>query len=311
MLSKLKRTLQSFFILNKREQRGSLVLLVLILLAIIIYYSLPSLVRPENSTFKKFKQQISDFSSAQQQIRDSIYIESLQNTGKLDSNLASQKIKPFPFDPNNLASEKWKSLGLTAKQIRTIKNYEAKGGRFRKKEDLKKIYGISENEYKLLAPFIRIPSGNAAKKTENGENEKIRTTTFTAIEINTADSFSLVGNLKLAPWLAARTIKYRELLGGFYRKGQLSEVYGFDSGLLEQRSRAIMVDTAFVRKLDINRAGFKQLVRHPYISYELTKYIVNTRQANGGFNSVQELKGSPLVSEPLFGKLRPYLKAGK
>ncbi len=49
-------------------------------------------------------------------------------------------------------------LGLTDKQISTIKNYEAAGGKFKRKEDLKKIYSISDIEYKILEPYINIPS---------------------------------------------------------------------------------------------------------------------------------------------------------
>ena len=311
MLNKLRRAIQSFFTLSKSEQRGNLVLIFLVLLAVIAYFILPHLFKPENSDFKEFEQKIAAFRDAQQQIRDSIFIERLQNTGKLDSSLASQKIKPFPFNPNNLPIEAWKELGLTDKQIKTIKNYEAKGGQFHRKEDLKKMYVISEIEYELLEPYIRIPSQSTTKTTKEREKKKKRKAPFTVVEINTADSLLIVENLKLAPWLAVRIIKYRNLLGGFYKKQQLAEVYGFDSISLVKRNQAVRVDTTFIQKLDLNIASFKQLVRHPYISYELTKYIVNTRQANGGFNSVQELKRSLLVSESLFGKLRPYLKVGK
>ena len=38
----------------------------------------------------------------------------------------------FTFDPNGLSENDWKRLGLSAKQSKVIKNYEAKGGRFKK-----------------------------------------------------------------------------------------------------------------------------------------------------------------------------------
>src|SRR5690606_26013840 len=65
-------------------------------------------------------------------------------------------VEYFMFDPNGLAVVDWKRLGLSDRQIRMIKNYEAKGGRFRKKEDLKKIYAISDADYARLSACIAI-----------------------------------------------------------------------------------------------------------------------------------------------------------
>ena len=85
----------------------------------------------------------------------------LLNSGKSNS-LSKDKIAVpvlFKFDPNNLPAEKWQQLGLSEKQVATIKNYEAKGGRFYKKEDVAKIYAITADDYKRLASYIDIPEG--------------------------------------------------------------------------------------------------------------------------------------------------------
>ena len=104
-----------------------------------------------------FQKEIESFRQQQQQISDSINIDNLQNRGELTPGLAREKLHPFLFNPNDLPEESWKKMGLTDKQIRIIKNYEAKGGRFYRKEDLKKMYCISDAEYQVLMPFIRIP----------------------------------------------------------------------------------------------------------------------------------------------------------
>lgn len=310
MLKRLIQIFKYFLTLSKSEQRGIVALLVLILLSFSAYYYLPSFIKNKEGDFTEFKAEIADFRKTQQTIHDSLRIIRLQNTGELDRELARQKLKPFPFDPNKLPAEAWTALGLTERQIKSIKKYEANGGKFRRKEDLKKLYAISDVEYEILEPFIRIKL-SFEPKTEGEIGSNDRSAYYFYVEINSTDSAMLVKHLKLEPWLVARLIKYRNLLGGFYRKNQLYEVYGFDSIAIAKRSKFIRIDVSRIQQLDLNNSTFKQLVRHPYISYKLTQYIVNTRKTNGGFKSIDEINESPLVSESLFLKLKPYLKANE
>ena len=37
----------------------------------------------------------------------------------------------FAFNPNNLPEGEWKKLGVSERIVKTIKNYESKGGHFR------------------------------------------------------------------------------------------------------------------------------------------------------------------------------------
>lgn len=314
MLKKLKSWLRAFFTLNKSEQRGIIILLVLIVLLLIFNQMLPLLIKHETVDEDDFFNDVETFRQGQQHIYDSIRIEKLQNRGELDFELASQKLKPFPFNPNRLPEEAWRALGLTKKQIKTIKNYEAKGGSFNRKEDLKKMYGISEVEYNILEPYIRIPSPFKSKSESQLEEMKEKRTSrkrkspeFKRIEINSADSATLTTHLLLSPWLARRVIKYRNLLGGYYSKVQLREVYGLDSADIAKRLRYISIDTTGIHKLNINKSSFKELLRHPYMSYNITKYIVNTRKKNGDYKSIYQLIESDSLTEMWLRKTKPYL----
>jgi len=308
MLKRLIRAIRYFFTLNKAEQRGIVVLVFLILLVSTVYFVLPFFFKSSQTDLTEFKTEINSFREEQQEIRDSIRIIYLQNSGQMDRELALRKIKPFKFDPNKLPAEAWKAMGLTKKQIRSIKNYEAGGGHFRRKTDLKKMRAISDIEYEILEPYIQIKSPfMSGDERYLGDRKE---SYYKRLEINKADSALLVKRLRLAPWLAARVVKYRNLLGGFYQAQQLREVYGFDSLALVKRRDAIRVDANLVKTLDLNKASFKELVRHPYISYELTQYIVNTRKKNS-FKSIEVLQQSPLVSESLFFKVKPYLSVSE
>ena len=76
------------------------------------------------------------------------------------------ELHPFPFNPNTITEEEWLQIGLTDRQVRSIMNYKAKGGRFYSKSDVEKLYAISEEEYAQLEPFIVLPEvarGNTSK----------------------------------------------------------------------------------------------------------------------------------------------------
>lgn len=64
-------------------------------------------------------------------------------------------IEQFPFDPNVATREEWRRLGVREKTINTILHYVEKGGRFRKPEDIRKIWGIRKEDADRLQPLVR------------------------------------------------------------------------------------------------------------------------------------------------------------
>lgn len=312
MLRYLKYLIKGFLTLSKGEQRAIILLLIFVLLLSVFNYFLPQLITGKYTDHSKFINQVEAFREEQQKISDSIEIERLQNRGELDFSLAQQKLKPFKFDPNNLPEESWKKLGLTDKQIRVIKNYEKKGGSFVQKEDLKRMYCISDAEYKVLEPYIVIKSPFKTI-TENQPVNKKKTRSrsdkpvYKVVELNSATDTALSKNLHLPFWLAERIVKYRNLLGGYAFVSQLAEVYGFDSSYLGKIKDYITIDKTGLKQIDLNNAGFKEILHHPYISYEITKEIVNYRDEHNGFLTTDELTDSDIISESLFIKLSPYL----
>lgn len=311
MLNKIKQWLKSFFTLNKSVQRGILFLIILIIILIIINLLLPYFVTNKNTDFRKFKSDIEEFRKSQQIIADSIRIEQLQNRGELDDVLAKQKLKPFPFNPNMLPVAAWAELGLSEKQIKTIKNYEAKGGKFRKKEDLKKMYCISEAEYNILESFIRIPSEFKSKPSPSKRKPIVKKIRYLTLEINSADSSAFVNSLNISPWIAKRVVNYRNILGGYSQAQQLKEVYGFDATFYNKIEKYVTVDTSLITKININTSSFKEILRHPYVSYDITKEIVNQRKIEGPYASTTQLIELGILSESLFIKLKPYLSVNQ
>lgn len=65
-------------------------------------------------------------------------------------------VETFPFDPNTADAETLRRLGLTEWQIKNIQKYRARGGRYHRPEDFKRLYGMTPEVYERLAPVIRI-----------------------------------------------------------------------------------------------------------------------------------------------------------
>ncbi len=305
MIRYLQKILRYFFTFSKAEQYGIVALLTLILAFSVLYFILPFVIQPTPVEDKAFAKEVDAFIEQQQDIRDSIEIEKIQSIGQLSYALAKQKLHPFPFNPNRLPEEKWKALGLNDKQIKTIKNYEAKGGKFYTKEDFGKLYCISEAEYKILAPYIVIKPAYTKGNLEIIDHRPHRIYKYT--DLNTADSSRLVNHLHFPPWMASRIIRYRQKLGGFYSKKQLLEVYGMKEKYYKPIEKYLLVDPQKVDKICINTAGFKQVLKHPYFDYKLTKKIFRERDKRGGsFSNLNQVLNI-IPGDSLRNKVAHYL----
>ena len=228
----------------------------------------------------------------------------------------------FPFDPNGLPVVDWKRLGLSERQIRMIKNYEAKGGRFRTKSDLAKIYAINDADYARLEPYIVIKSEMRAPKSGPDDIDLDRkwgrgqpmeptalrqTTEMPTIELNDADSLVLQYLPGIGPVFASRIVRYRDLLGGFHHVAQLMDVYGFDSARFSGLQPYIAVDTTKVKKISLNSADYRDFRNHPFFNHKLANAIVQYRKQHGPYQAIDDLLKIVIVDEQIFRKIVPYL----
>lgn len=212
-------------------------------------------------------------------------------------------VKLHAFDPNQAGFEKLCSLGFSEKTAKVLIKFRGKGFVFRKKDDLKKVYGVDETLYNKLSPYISI-----AEKSELSDTPKTTETKNVKgniIELNSADSTALTTLSGIGPAFAKRILKYRELLGGFSNKEQLREVYGLNEELYEKIKANVSVNASLIRKLDLNEEDFKAINKHPYLSYEITKAIFNQRR---NIPITPEVLKEILQDEEVFNKLKIYIE---
>lgn len=218
----------------------------------------------------------------------------------------------FYFDPNTLSPEQWKKLGLKDKTILTIQKYLSKGGRFRKPEDIRKIWGIPPALADKLVSYVAIKDteGNGKEsftaKVVKEHNETPRHQAIAA-DINLADSARFEQLPGIGPKLAARIVAFRSKLGGFYAVEQVAETFGLPDSVYRQIFPMLVLSGTEVQKININQATPEILKAHPYIRYPLANAIVQYRKQNGSFKTVEDIKKIMMVDEILYRKIAPYL----
>ena len=199
--------------------------------------------------------------------------------------------------------------------------YRRKGGKWRSVDDFQRLYGLSKTDFKKLKPYIRIAEKDkrgrfvpfeyyyneyAANKSEKPRYEKIeKLKEGVTLDLEHADTTILKQIPGIGSYYASKIVKYRERLGGFISTNQLYDIEGLPSNV----SRWFTLSSQpSVKKIRINHATFKELVRHPYINYEQTKDIVNHVRQYGPLHSFKELRLYKEFSEKDFQRLEPYIQ---
>ena len=245
------------------------------------------------------KDTITDFKDFDKAVAQLSRVQHLDNMANFPP-LSDDKIQDpvlFPFNPNNLTIKQWQQLGLSSRQAAIIKHYEAKGGTFHSKDDVKKMYSITADDYKRLEPYISLPeTGISSKKVKPG----------TIIELNTADTAKLTELTGIGPSFADRIISYRNRLGGFFRKEQLLEVYSFDSTKYAEIKGRISVDPSRIKKISINTISINQLRIFPYLNYKQANAVIEYRAQHGKYSSIADLKNIVLIDDQLLTRIKPY-----
>ena len=241
------------------------------------------------------------------------------------------KVRLFAFDPNVVGSAEWQQLGLKKYLADRIVNYRTKGGKFRVKKDLLRIYGFPTDQYAILRPYVRLPdtlANNAYARGQgfgreksarggrlfldsgriaagNSVREDFRPRPF---DLNAVDTVALEKLKGIGPALSGRIVRYRERLGGFVQLEQVREVYGLDSAAVGEVLRyASLRAVDAVKRLNVNVATAEELRQHPYFSPRLAAAVVAYRQQHGAFTDLASLAQIRLLDANTLRKLEPYL----
>jgi DNA uptake protein ComE-like DNA-binding protein len=204
------------------------------------------------------------------------------------------------FDPNIATYEELISYGFNQFQAKNVVEYRKKGGIFKTPADLKKIYGIDSLFYNSIAAYIVCDPVSLPTQVEKPDE-------VVQVELNSTDSLGLIKLNGIGPTYARRILKYRQMLGGYYSKKQLMEVYGFTPENYNLIESKVLVDTTKIEKIRINFAEYKDFIKHPYFNKKQVEAILKFREKNGSFKEIAQIKSAGLIDESTYNRIYPYL----
>lgn len=271
------------FSFSRKQRLGLIGLALIILFELLTYWALPYMVKPKPHSWNS-KQW-------------NTLIQSIHDDTSSSYVVQAHRLTPFRFDPNTLDEAGFIQLGLGEKLAGTIIHYRNKGGHFYKPESFKKIWGLHPDDFKQLEPFIAIPTTHVHNEEEN-----------IMVDINHCDTTALIALNGIGSWMANQIISYRNRLGGFVRKEQVKEVYGFRAETWIKIKDHLQVKKIPIRKVNLNKATLQEITKHPYLQGEIGLALVEYRKNHDyHIDSLQELRQIPLINEELFRKIAAYI----
>ncbi len=246
-----------------------------------------------------------------------------------------RKTRLFPFNPNTATYQELTTLGLSGKTANILINFREKGGKFYKKEDLKKVYGLQESDYERLRNYVDIPATPKAEKVafesknETPIIEKEREIVYFPFDPNTA-TFGELMKLGVSKKVANNIINYRESGAQFRQKEDLQKIYSLETEDYIRLEPYISIIPVEVEKIPKNEP-ITQVIEKPkpkpvYVNININsatpedwqklygigpKYserIVKYRNALGGFHSINQVSEVYGLADSTFQNIRPQLQ---
>lgn len=316
----MRKLINNYFTYTRAERNGIVLLTTLILL----FACVPRVF------FSFYTAPIHDFSNFKAAVATWQATKFSDNTTQPISQTGFEKTTHLAyFNPNTADKTNFIQLGLSEKVAQTILNYRAKGGHFRKAEDLAKVYGLSKMDFERLLPFIQLEN---MEKPHEFPQKNLPTTPQKAAETfafdpNTASKEDLT-RLGLAENTTKSILNYREKGGTFRKKEDFSKIYTLSPSDFERLSpfinlpeKAIALPANKVEfpkntitapkpivNIDINAASPEDWQKLNGIGVALAGKIVNYRSKLGGFTSIEQIKETYGLPDSTFQKVKQQLQ---
>ena len=297
---------KDFFYYNRSQRRAVCVLLILIALMLVGIMFVPE--APMSQRIGATDVDSTELNAFEQKVKQPKRWPRKEVTDAADR---KEPVVLKPFDPNLADSIELSSLGLPSFVVRNIMKYRQKGGHFRTVESLARVYGLTEEKFTELKPYVRIAhveknkpeKGDTVVRPVWKERRAYKYPEGTLVDVNTADTAELKKVPGIGSGIAKAIVSYRERLGGFYSVEQLEGVDYITPVLLKW----FKLETPSVRKLDINKMTLDKLRSHPYLNFYQAKVIVEHRRKKGPIKSLSQLALYEEFAEKDLKRLSAYI----
>lgn len=310
-MKRLINSLREHLELTHNEAKSALIFFAIILINLLLYYSYST--STVNKQSEILIENYGETELPEPEERKSKWVD--YNTDKK----YAKTFEKFNFDPNVASEDQLTRLGFPKYLSKTMIKYRSKGGKFKYKEDLLKIYSMKPDLYVEIENLVLLPSKMDKKVTDFDEQRVFtepKSQVFTKpvftkkefsiskFDINTADTSQLMQIRGIGKVYANRIIKYRDILGGFHSIDQVGETYGIDPSILPELKKFAIMGSQ-IKKIRINELDN---FRHPYLKFNQVKVIVAYRKQHGNFKNAEDLKEIKILDDVTISKIEPYLE---
>ncbi|MBL4746820.1 MAG: helix-hairpin-helix domain-containing protein [Flavobacteriaceae bacterium] len=252
-----------------------------------------------------------DFGTAEVAIPQSTEVKMfLQEMDSLKGISQTKKsVKIFPFNPSFLSDYKGGLLGMSTEEINRILKHRERGKYINSSREFQQVSGVRDDLLATLKPYFKFPAWVTNKQGVTHRN-KGRKALVGVRELNTASYQELMRVDGVSEALAKRIVNYRKRLFKYSVNEQLYEVWYLKKPLADKILKHFKVLVAVpLKKVNVNTASFKEILKIVYIDYELTKKIMNYRDEIAEYQSLEELKNIPGFPIDKFNRIILYLEA--
>lgn len=186
------------------------------------------------------------------------------------------KANLFNFDPNTIDEQGLLKIGFSPKVAKIFLNYRNKGGRFKTKEDVSKVFGVSPKLYQHIENHIFINPKNMvspAVSKPSFEN--------TIIDINKANVAQLKSLYGIGNYYAQKIVETREKIGSYINVEQFRFVCRMPDSTFDKMKSRITLTPSVIKKININKASKEDLESHPFIAKWQVEDILKNRPIYG------------------------------
>lgn len=210
--------------------------------------------------------------------------------------------------------------------------YRSHGGRFRKKEDFARLYGLTLKQYRQLEPYITIQpevmaadvikGGQENRSFQNNRNNPSTQNTQKApqpsslspqpspklrfgetVDINTADTAELKKIPGIGSYYAKRIVELRQRRQAFVSPEELLTIRNFPETALTYMTASQKFPEIFV-----NQWSQKQLADHPLLNYAQARDIIALRRTAGMVKAASDLAALPSLDAATLKRVTPFLR---
>ena len=229
--------------------------------------------------------------------------------------LESRKPKLYPFNPNYISDYKGTQLGMSINEIDKLLSHRKRNQFVNSKEEFQKVTNVSDSLLDRIAPYFKFPDWVTKQKTSTSNStivkyskKKNKTLSTTDINKATLEDFKTIDGV--GDKISARIIKYRSKLQGFSMLSQLDEIWGVKPEVLVKIKQTFkLVELPYIQKINVNTASFKEILKTPYVDYELCKKIFEYRDEMAELQNISQLKNISGFPLDLYDRIVLYLVA--